>query len=332
MADDPPQAQLREQFRELERRLEDTREELAAVKEQRPGTAKVLGLDTSMGRRQAMAIGILGGGAGLGALTAASQPAQADAVAADVGTQADPWQKVWAHAIESGDGADALSFDDAVAFDHEAVSSATTIGNVTVVLYDSSVAGFTLTIPSSLEINGMVVRFVDQGGSASSNNVTVENSSNTTIATIDADDSIFEVWWDGSNWLNNIFTERVDAGTVATGDLAFDAAQEPDVVANVGATYTVDLDADGGYQVLTMTDNTTFSFTKVNATDGQTIYLILKQDGTGSRTPSWPANVTWPDGGTEPSWSTAANAVDEATFTYDSQDDEWRGHGVTDFQ
>ena len=46
------------------------------------------------------------------------------------------------------------------------------------------------------------------------------------------------------------------------------------------------------------------------------LHLVLIQDGVGSRTVTWPAIVKWP-GGTAPTLSTGANAVDIIKFIYD---------------
>ena len=44
--------------------------------------------------------------------------------------------------------------------------------------------------------------------------------------------------------------------------------------------------------------------------------LKIIQDGSGSRTITWPATVKWPNG-TGPTLSTAAGAVDIVTLYYD---------------
>ena len=60
--------------------------------------------------------------------------------------------------------------------------------------------------------------------------------------------------------------------------------------------------------------NETFTFTA--PTKVCNLLLVMKQDGTGSRTATWPATVKWP-GGTAPTLSTAANSVDIISFYYD---------------
>lgn len=67
-------------------------------------------------------------------------------------------------------------------------------------------------------------------------------------------------------------------------------------------------------QKSTLTDNCTFTFTA----PGGPASLILKlvQDGTGSRTVTWPAEVHW-SGGTAPTLTTTASKVDIICFYYD---------------
>lgn len=79
---------------------------------------------------------------------------------------------------------------------------------------------------------------------------------------------------------------------------------------------------------LTLTGNATFTLS--GAVTGQTtdIRLVLRQDGTGSRTVTWPGSITWA-GGSEPTLQTAANAVD--TIGLLSVDDgvSWFGYHAT---
>lgn len=81
-----------------------------------------------------------------------------------------------------------------------------------------------------------------------------------------------------------------------------------------GTTETIDWAANGNRQRSRLTGNVTFTFTAPPGASN----LILKvvQDGTGSRTATWPAAVDW-QGGSAPTLSTAPNAVDLVTFYYD---------------
>lgn len=80
------------------------------------------------------------------------------------------------------------------------------------------------------------------------------------------------------------------------------------------ATITLDWsdDTKGVFRKITLGGNRTIAFSNV-ALD-QSIVVRLKQDGTGSRTVTWPGNITWP-GGTAPTLSSGANKVDIFLFT-----------------
>ena len=58
----------------------------------------------------------------------------------------------------------------------------------------------------------------------------------------------------------------------------------------------------------------TFTFTA--PTNPGNLLLVLKQDGTGSRTATWPETVMWPSG-TAPTLSTGASEIDIISFYYD---------------
>ena len=70
----------------------------------------------------------------------------------------------------------------------------------------------------------------------------------------------------------------------------------------------------GNVQEMTLTSSPTLTFTGAQA--GGKYDLILVQDGTGSRTVTWPASVKWP-GGTKPVLTSTANATDTVSFIYD---------------
>jgi hypothetical protein len=73
-------------------------------------------------------------------------------------------------------------------------------------------------------------------------------------------------------------------------------------------------------QILTLTGNCTYTFP--TATAGKSFILIQKQDGTGSRTVTWPAAVKWP-GGTAPTITSTASKADKFIFTADGTN--WLG-------
>lgn len=81
---------------------------------------------------------------------------------------------------------------------------------------------------------------------------------------------------------------------------------------NITATATVNL-ANGNVFSATLAGNTTFTFSGATASAACSFALYLSQDGTGSRIATWPASVKW-SGGTTPTISTAASAVDILVF------------------
>jgi hypothetical protein len=72
--------------------------------------------------------------------------------------------------------------------------------------------------------------------------------------------------------------------------------------------------------VVTLTANCTFTFPTASA--GKSFTLVLQQDGTGSRSVTWPIGTRWP-GGVAPTLTTTANAVDYVTFL--SPATSWHG-------
>ena len=80
---------------------------------------------------------------------------------------------------------------------------------------------------------------------------------------------------------------------------------------------TTDIDwTSGNFAAMTFgASNSSFAFT-VNPSNAGLLVLKLTQDATGSRTATWPAAVKW-SGGTAPTLTTAANAVDVIRFFFD---------------
>ena len=99
----------------------------------------------------------------------------------------------------------------------------------------------------------------------------------------------------------------------------FDAGiQEESTALTSGTTVALDLNL-GTVFTLTLAHNLgTFNWTNPAASGYASSFVLkVKQDGTGSRTISWPAAVDWA-AGTAPTISTSANAVDVfAFFTVD---------------
>ena len=83
--------------------------------------------------------------------------------------------------------------------------------------------------------------------------------------------------------------------------------------ATSGATETLDLESGNVFD-LTLDNNCTITLSNppASGTSGS-FTLILRQDGTGSRTVTWPASVDWASA-TAPTLTTDASAVDVLTF------------------
>jgi hypothetical protein len=111
----------------------------------------------------------------------------------------------------------------------------------------------------------------------------------------------------GTTDIQTLTNKTVEAGTFTNG------YTEEVATANTSTAYTIDL-AGGSVQILTLTGNCTFTFP--TATAGRSFILILKQDGTGSRTATWPATVKWP-AGTAPTITSTASKADKYIFTAD---------------
>jgi hypothetical protein len=94
--------------------------------------------------------------------------------------------------------------------------------------------------------------------------------------------------------------------------------------ATSGATDTIDL-TDGNVHNVTLTANCTFTFSNppASGTSGS-FTLFLNQDGTGSRTATWPSEVKWA-GGTAPTLTTTASRTDILVFTTIDAGTLWYG-------
>ena len=82
-------------------------------------------------------------------------------------------------------------------------------------------------------------------------------------------------------------------------------------------TTTIDWKLGNKFNFTFGAQNDTFTFTA--PTNPCNLMLKLKQDSTGSRTATWPSAVKWA-GGTAPTLTTAANAVDLIAFYFDGTD------------
>jgi len=150
--------------------------------------------------------------------------------------------------------------------------------------------GGDFTGPGSSTDNA-IVRFDGTGGKTGQNSgITIDDSNNMTMAgELDMNSQ------DIDNAKTVTFIAEVDDG-------------------NSGAADTIDW-TTGQKHKSTLTANCTYTFT---APQGPcNLLLKVVQDGTGSRTVTWPATVKWPTNGTAPTLSTGASDVDIITFYYD---------------
>lgn len=111
-----------------------------------------------------------------------------------------------------------------------------------------------------------------------------------------------------------------DSTPSATLDVAGDIQAQESIVfdaevddGNSGTADTINW-GTGNHHKSTMTGNCTYTFTAPSGPT--TLTLKLVQDGTGSRTATWPASTKW-SGGTAPTLSTAASSVDFISCYYD---------------
>lgn len=82
--------------------------------------------------------------------------------------------------------------------------------------------------------------------------------------------------------------------------------------------------ANGALKTLTLTGNVTITAINNPPAAGGTLSLQITQDGTGSRTITWPSAVKWPSG-TAPTLSTAAGAIDVVSLITFDGGTTWRG-------
>lgn len=87
-----------------------------------------------------------------------------------------------------------------------------------------------------------------------------------------------------------------------------------------GATISPDCD-DGNSWIVTLAGNRTLANAS-NPRDGQTVTLIVQQDGTGSRTLSWGSAYKFPSG-SAPTLTTTASAIDIFTMKYNTANTSW---------
>ena len=129
-------------------------------------------------------------------------------------------------------------------------------------------------------------------------------------------------------WSSTISSATLGA-TLSCADVTIERPEFKDygetlTTANTSTSYTIDL-TNGNVFELTLTGNCTYTFSNPPGSGiGGSFTLIQKQDGSGSRTVSWPASVDWA-GGAGPTISSGANDVDVFTFVTTDAGTTWYG-------
>ena len=97
------------------------------------------------------------------------------------------------------------------------------------------------------------------------------------------------------------------------------------VTANSSTAYTIDLTTGNVFKI-TMTGNCTFTFSNPPASGtAGSFTLILIQDGTGSRTATWPASVKWAAATAPTLTTTATTGTDVLAFLTTDGGTRWEG-------
>jgi hypothetical protein len=140
---------------------------------------------------------------------------------------------------------------------------------------------------------------------------------------------------DKRGWLQFAADFKSDGSVPMTGTLSMqdnvvsrpelqDYAESRTAPASSAGTLTLDLTGGNIFEP-TLTENVTVSIANPPASGkGGSFTLILRQDGTGGWAVTWPSSVKWA-GGTAPTLTTAASAVDVLTFLTTDAGATWFG-------
>lgn len=126
-----------------------------------------------------------------------------------------------------------------------------------------------------------------------------------------------------ANLLLTNLTNLVAGSLLSSAELR-NTTESVSINATSGTVPVIDFSLAHVFDV-TLTDNATFTFSNPPSTgESGSFTLILRQDATGNRIPTWPASVVWAES-TEPTVSNAANAVDVLTFFTTNAGTTWYG-------
>ncbi len=154
---------------------------------------------------------------------------------------------------------------------------------------------------TSNEIADGTIINTDISGSAA-----IAKSKLASLSIVDADISSIS-----ESKVTNLTTDLAARTTTTNGggEIYFDAG-------NSGAAKTLDL-ANGNVQKLTLTASCTITLTSPASGAMRSLTLLVFQDGTGSRTITWPASLKWGNAGAPVLTTTAAKMDIISLFTVD---------------
>ena len=143
---------------------------------------------------------------------------------------------------------------------------------------------------------------------AGSSKITVTDDVGNNEVDIDVDQSQLTI---AESQVTNLTADLASKATVSNGggETYFDAG-------NSGASKTIDL-ADGNVQKLTLTAGCTITLTSPASGAMRSLTLLVFQDGTGSRTITWPGSVSWGASGAPTLTLTASKMDIISLFTVD---------------
>lgn len=129
----------------------------------------------------------------------------------------------------------------------------------------------------------------------------------------------------------NDTTDTFTGTLTLDGNGAFNRSAYFDAIVDdgdTGAAETIDW-RSGNKHKSTLTGNVTYTFT--DPAGPTSLQLFMFQDGTGSRTATWPSGVEWP-GGTACTLTTTANAMDIVTLVFNGSAGAYYAQCANDFQ
>lgn len=167
-----------------------------------------------------------------------------------------------------------------------------------------------VSLGTNLSMSGTTLNASGGGGGGA-----LDDLSDATITT-PATNEILQ--YNGSAWVNEDVPQIARLGLGAAADSSAKLKVDGQYYAEThdagtsGTSKTLDWN-DGNTQLLQLTGNCTLTLS--NPKDGGRYLIALEQDGTGTRTVSWPSSVKWPSS-TAPTLTTTAGHVDIVTLVW----------------